>query len=183
MIWHFNPYALDKKYLDAIDSHFNLVTNPDDWVVIKDGDTAYLRSDWGEVIKRYTDLYPDTGLFTCYASRCHYQCQVPAFVNMESDSILYHHRMADQVSQKYKGAVKEIERKIAGHLWAMRRSTWTLIREEVYRTAADKHILGIDTKVSYAVLNAGLKIRLMRELYIFHYLRMAEGFEYKGHLK
>jgi hypothetical protein len=89
-IWFFTPYAHDKKFLDAIDRYFDLVTDPNDWVVIMDGDTAFLRSDFGDVIKRYIDEYPMTGLFTCYASRCHYSCQVPEGSDMGNDSILYH---------------------------------------------------------------------------------------------
>jgi GT2 family glycosyltransferase len=183
MIWFFTPYAHDKKFLDAIDRHFNLIANPNDWVVLMDGDTAFLRPDFGEVIKRYTETYPETGLFTCYASRCHYSIQVPTGVDMENDSIRYHRTMADIISSVNYGQVETINRKIAGHLMVIRKSTWTKIRSEVFRTAAAKHILGVDTKISNAILASGLKIRLIRELYIFHYLRMAEGFDNDKHLK
>lgn len=183
MIWFFTPYAHDKKFLDAIDRYFNLIANPNDWVVIMDGDTAFLRSDFGDVIKRYTDQYPDTGLFTCYASRCHYQCQVPEAGAMGNDSILFHKAISDYQSDYFKGKVKEMDRRIAGHLMAIKKSTWTLIRGQVFKKAAEKYILGVDTKICNAILDAGLIIRLMRELYIFHYLRMAEGFDYDKHLK
>lgn len=183
MIWYFTPYALDKKFLSEIDRYFTIVPHADDWVVLMDGDTAFLRSDFGQVIDRYTRQYPDTGLFTCYASRCHYQCQVPKIGNMASDSILFHKQIADSCSGAHAGKVKELDRRIAGHLMVIRKSTWMRIRSEVFKTAADKTILGVDTKISNVLLKAGLKIRLMRELYLFHYLRMAEGFGYKKHLK
>jgi len=183
MIWFFTPFAHDKKFLDAIDRHFALITDPADWVVIMDGDTAFLRSDFGEVIKRYTNQFPETGLFTCYASRCHYACQVPEGTDMNNPSILYHKTVADIQSALFWGQVEVLNRRIAGHLMVIRKSTWTLIRSEVYLKAARKHILGVDTKISYAIIEAGLKIRLMRELYIFHYLRMAEGFYNDKHLK
>jgi len=41
----------------------------------------------------------------------------------------------------------------------------------------------VDSKISYAVLEAGLKIRLIKELYILHYCRLAEGMDYDKHLK
>ncbi|HZK95475.1 MAG TPA: hypothetical protein VFC67_14800 [Prolixibacteraceae bacterium] len=182
MIWFFTPYAHDKKFLDAIDRHFSLIANPNDWVVIMDGDTAFLKSDFGEVIKRYTEQYPETGLFTCYASRCHYGCQVPTGANMESDSIIYHKTMANIQSALFRGQVADLDRKIAGHLMVIRKSTWTRIRSEVYLKAVAKYILGVDTKISNAILASGLKIRLMKELYIFHYLRLTEGFDYTKHL-
>lgn len=46
-----------------------------------------------------------------------------------------------------------------------------------------KTILGVDTKISRAVLSAGMKIRLMRGIYILHYLRLKEGYDYKKHLQ
>ena len=183
MIWFFTPYAHDKKLLDAIDRHFNLVANPNDWVVLMDGDTAFLRSDFGHVIKRYAELFPDTGMFTCYASRCHYQSQVPEGTNMDSDSILYHRKIADYHAEMFKGQALELNSRIAGHLMVIRKKTWLRIRSAVYSKAINKYILGIDTKISYALLDAGLTIRLMRELYIFHYLRLAEGFDHDKHLK
>jgi GT2 family glycosyltransferase len=183
MIWYFNPFSTDKKFLDAVDKHINLVTDPKDWIVLRDGDTAFIRPDWGNVIKSYIEKYPDTGLFTCYASRCHYQCQISEFAQMENPNILFHAKIADKHAELFKGQVDEVSRRIAGHLMVIQRKTWSRIRAEVYREAADKTIRGVDTKISYAVLNAGLKIRLMKELYIFHYLRMAEGIGYREHLK
>jgi len=53
----------------------------------------------------------------------------------------------------------------------------------VFAKAANKFILGVDTKICYAILEAGLPVRLIQELYIFHYLRLAEGIDYDSHLK
>jgi hypothetical protein len=64
----------------------------------------------------------------------------------------------------------------------IKKETWLLIRDEVKRTTMDKNILGVDTKISYAILNHNLKIRLMRGLYIFHYLRLMEGLNSTKHL-
>lgn len=183
MIWLFTPYAQDKKLLDAIDRCFALVTKPTDWVVLLDGDTAFLRSDFGSVIHKYTTAFPDTGLFTCYASRCHYNCQVPSGTDISSDSILYHKEMADHIALIGQGKMLELNRRIAGHLMVIQKRTWSAIRSEVYAKAIHKFILGVDTKICYAILDAGLSIRLMQELYIFHYLRLKEGFDNDNHLK
>ncbi len=183
MLWFFTPYGHDKKFVYAIDRCFSLISNSNDWAVIMDGDTLFLRSDFGDVIQRYTDNFPDTGMFTCYASRCHYSCQVPRGVDMENDSIIYHKTMADNQSSLCHGMVTEINRKIAGHLMVIRKSTWLRIRSQVIEKASSKFILGVDTKISNAILERGLKIRLMQELYILHYLRFKEGFDSDHHLK
>ena len=183
MIWFFTPFSFNKKLFEAFDQYMNLVPDPEDWVVMMDGDTAFLLPNFGHQIKTYTEKYPDTGLFTCYASRCHYQCQVPTSANMNSDSILYHKKIANTQYSMLNGEVKEINRRIAGHLMVMKKKTWLKIRDEVKSTARGKNILGVDTKISNAILKAGLKIRLMQGMYIFHYLRMEEGFNYKKHLE
>jgi GT2 family glycosyltransferase len=183
MIYFFTPYSFEKKLFEAFDHYMGLVKDPEAWVCFLDGDTAFLRSDFGHKIKEYTEKYPDTGLFTCYASRCHYEIQTVTDGNMEDPSILFHKDIADNQAEHHQGKVIEINRRIAGHLMVIKKGTWTRIRGGVLERTRDKQILGVDSKISYAILNAGLKIRLMRSIYILHYLRMKEGFDYKDHLR
>lgn len=160
-----------------------MLLSPEDWCCILDGDTAFLRSDFGQVIPQYVEKYPDTGMFTCYASRCHYQFQVPAGIDMSIDSIIYNKAVADRMHEQHHLQVKEVERRIAGHMMLIKKDTWMRIRESARKKATGKKILGVDTKITYAMLEAGYKIRLMRGIYLFHYLRMKEGFNFKGHLE
>lgn len=182
MLFFFTPYSFEKKLFSAIDTYMQLLPNNQDWAVLMDGDTAFLRSDFGHQIQRYIDKFPDTGLFTCYASRCHYSIQTRRGTNINSDSIIYHRQQAEIVFRSLDGHVKEIDRRIAGHLMVIKKETWLLIREEVKRNTIHKEILGVDTKISCSILRRGLKIRLMRGLYIFHYLRLMEGFNSTKHL-
>ena len=183
MIWFFTAYSFEKKIFEAYDAYMNLVENENDWVCFCDGDTAFLIADFGHQIKKYVEKYPDTGLFTSYASRCHYAVQVRKGTDMENPSILYHKYKAEQTREKLDGQVKEINRKIAGHLMVIQKKTWTEIRDTVAKNAAGKNILSVDTKISRAVLAANKKILLMRGIYIFHYCRLAEGFRYKKHIE
>jgi len=184
MIWFFQPYAFNKRLFEAYDAYMDIVANPNDWVCFTDGDTAFLISNWGHQVKTYIEKFPDTGLFTSYASRCHYSVQVRKGTEMDNTDILYHRRQADTVYRQLNGKVKEIDRRIAGHLMLIQKKTWMQIRDEVATKVLqqNKQILGVDTKISNAILNAGLKIRLMRGMYIFHYMRLAEGAGNKSHL-
>jgi GT2 family glycosyltransferase len=182
MLYFFTPYSFEKKLFEAFDHYFGLVGD-EDWICLTDGDTAFLRSDFGIKIKEYIDKYPETGMFTCYASRCHYDIQMLPGYNCEEPSILFHKAMADACDLTYHGQIVEINRRIAGHLMLINKKTWLRIRGWVAQRVVSKNILGVDTKISYAILNAGLKIRLMKGIYIFHYLRMAEGLDYKKHLE
>lgn len=182
MIYYFTPYDKDKNFLNAIHRCMSLLA-PEDWGCIMDGDTMFLRSDFGHQIQRYVDAYPDTGLFTTYASRCHYQCQVRRGTNMMSTNLLYHKEMADKIYDELDGQVKEIDRRIAGHLMLIKKSTWDKIIEGVFERSVRKKILGVDTQISYELIAQGYKIRLMRGVYILHYCRLKEGFNYNAHLR
>jgi hypothetical protein len=102
---------------------------------------------------------------------------------MEDPSILTHKDLADMAASEYGMRTITVTRRVAGHLLLLRKATWNRIRMGVKSRTADKKILGIDTRISYQVLNAGLKIRLMKGIYILHYLRMKEGMNYKQHLQ
>lgn len=160
----------------------NLVQDPSDWVCFLDGDTAFLRSDFGHVIQQYINAYPDAGMFTCYASRCHYQVQTRRGTEMNNPSLIYHKDMADKVHEELHGQVKKVNRRIAGHLMVIKKEIWLKIREKVKKNTASKAILGVDTKISYAILELNKDILLMRGVYILHYLRLKRGFGYKEHL-
>jgi GT2 family glycosyltransferase len=181
MIYFFTPYSYEIKLLDAIAGFMNLLLS-DDWAVHLDGDTLFLQPDFGNQIQQHIISHPEAGLFTCYASRCHYSFQVPQGVDMENDSIGYHKLIASYFADTKAGQVKEIKRRIAGHLMVIRKSTWTRLLPDIVLSAAGKKILGVDTKISKAVLAAGLKILLMENIYLLHYCWLKEGFEYTKHL-
>ncbi|TSA38808.1 MAG: hypothetical protein D4R64_01710 [Porphyromonadaceae bacterium] len=149
--------------------------NPDDWAEIMDGDTAFLQSDFGHQIKTHIENHPNAGLFTSYASRCHYRVQVPPGVDMENDSILYQKEQAEYRVLLVSGKVTQINRKIAGHLMVIKKSTWDKILPMVRVTASEKRILGVDIKISKVVLEIGLDVRLMQDMYVLHYCRLKDS--------
>lgn len=177
-----HPYALDKNFFNAIDEEMARLESHQ-WGCIMDLDTMPLRHDFGFQLQAYIDKYPDTGMFTSYASRCHYMPQIRRGTNTENPNILYHKLQADKAHNELYLQVKELERRIAGHLMMIKKSTWDLIRAEVKLATSLKKILGVDTQISYAILRHGKKIRLMRGVYLFHYLRFDKGYNYIAHLK
>lgn len=182
MIYYFTPYAITKDYLAAIDMHMRII-NVNEWACIRDGDTMFL-NDYGKILNDYVNKYPDTGLFTCYANRCHYACQRIRNSLMNIPDILYHKKLADKIYNDNKLQVIELDRKIAGHLMLIKKSTWVLIRDEVRRKIDQKNkkILGVDTEISRAILKRNLTIRLMKGMYIFHFLRFDKSMSDNKHL-
>lgn len=170
------PYSFNKNLFEAYSDVMSLVNN-DDWVCFIDCDVAFLEtSDFGHLIQGYIDRYPETGMFTCYASRCHYGCQMTDF-DMETDSIMAIAQKTVDVRDSMLWEYETIERKIAGHLIAIKKSTWLnilpILKKKV--TKRDKKILGFDTQLSNAILHNGFDIKLMKGVFIFHYLRMLNG--------
>ncbi|TSA31179.1 MAG: hypothetical protein D4R64_18500 [Porphyromonadaceae bacterium] len=122
MIYFFTPYSFELKLLDAITAYMELL-QPEDWAVIMDGDTAFLHPNFGHQIQRHIEAHPEAGLFTFFASRCHYSIQVPPGVNMNKDSIRYHKLIASLQQDLHAGETTEINRRIAGHLMVIKKST------------------------------------------------------------
>lgn len=171
------PYSFEGKLFKAYDEIFQLV-NDSDWVCFMDGDIAFLEmSDFGHVMQEYIDKYPETGMFTCYATRCHYVNQTRRGVNQESDSIDYYAQMTIKTRKELHLSCKNIDRRIAGHLIMMQKSTWNMICEELNHkcVSKNKHILGFDTQLSNTILESGMDIKLMRGVLVFHYLRKLTG--------
>ena len=126
MIYFFTPYSFNLKLLDAIVQCMDLL-KPVDWAVIMDGDTMFLQPDFGHQIQCHIESHPEAGLFTCLASRCHYSIQVPPGVDMNNDSVRYHKLIASLQQDLHPGETAEINRRIAGHLMVIKKSTWDKI--------------------------------------------------------
>mgnify|MGYP001202445677 CR=1 FL=1 len=182
MLYFFTPYSFNNKLLDAYDHYISLLPNDTDWACFTDGDVMFLNSDFGHRIADYIRLYPETGLFTAYASRCFYPYQVPPQTDQNNASIKYHHQTASLMLKHHHGSVIEINKRIAGHLLVIQKKTWLLIREKVFDIAQHETIEGIDTAISNTIVEAGLKILLMKGMYVMHYFRMMEGVKSKKHL-
>lgn len=183
MIYYFTPYSTSKNFFEAIDAQMNCA-KPNDWICLIDGDTMFLYSDFGHKLQKFTELYPDTGLFTCVSNRCHYECQRYEGVLSNESDILHHHQMAHSAFEKYGYRVKEVKRRIAGHLMMIKASTWMQVRKDVEAAVKtqNKKVLGVDTKISNAMIKRGLKIRIMEGFYLFHFLRLNKSVDDNKHL-
>jgi hypothetical protein len=183
MIWFFTPYSFEKRMFEAWDRYMDLVTNPDDWVCMMDGDVMFLEADFGHHIQKYIDKFPDTGIFSCYVSRSRTAWMMPEQNLFNNPSIIDHKKKADYLRHICGISVKEINDRVTGHLMVIQKSTWTHIREEVENQCLDLNILSVDSVISRMTLQFGYRIRLMRSLYVLHYYRFLEGPTYKKHLQ
>lgn len=179
MIWYFTPYSFEKRLFEAWDQYMNLVTDPEDWVCMMDGDILFLLADFGHQMQHYINEYPDTGLFTCYASRAHRDRFMRRGSNPDNPSILYHYDQAEKVRKTLHGKVKPFDGPALGHLLMIKKATWLKIRDRVEKLTKDKMILGVDVRISRAISELGMPILLMRGIYVLHFFRMKYGMKRK----
>jgi hypothetical protein len=117
------PYSFNGKLFEAYDDIFSMV-NDDDWACFLDGDTAFLEmANFGHLLQEYIDLYPTTGMFTCYATRCHYEEQRRKNVDPKQDSIKYFAKKVLEVKELHP-KTKPMNRRVAGHLLMLKKATW-----------------------------------------------------------
>jgi len=167
---------------DAWDEYMSLLSE-NDWACMMDGDIMLLQPDFGHQIKQYIDLYPGTGLFSCYSSRSRTPWMMPERNIFHSPSIAEHKKMSDYLRKVNGTAIKEIHDRVTGHLLVIQKKTWSLIRDQVAERCQGLKILSVDSAISHSILDSGLKIRLMKGVYVMHYYRFVEGANYKGHLQ
>lgn len=175
MIYFFTPYSFQKKLFEAWDSYMNLVPDENDWVCMMDGDVLFLIADFGHQMQEYIDAFPDTGIFTTYASRAHRDEFMRRGCDMENPSILYHFDNAEKCRQTLHLKVKTVAKPALGHVMLMKKATWLKIRDRVQDLTSDKKILGVDVRISRAVTELGMPVLLMRGIYVLHFFRMKYG--------
>ena len=173
MIWFFTPYSFEKRLFEAWDNYMNLVTDPEDWICMMDGDTAFLLSDFGHQIKTYIHKYPDTGLFTCYASRTANKDQLLNGINSENPDIIFHRCQSEYCRDNFFLKTRIIF-KAYGHLMVLQKKTWLKIKSSVKKETVKSGLFDVDTSASRAIRRLNLKIRLMEGMYIFHYYRLKD---------
>lgn len=179
MIWYFTPYGIDKDLGKAYNQYAKLVTDKDDWICFLDADTCIgLVPKFGHVLQEIVDLYPDTGLFTSYASRIGNKQQRFAGKISEDPNILNHKKIAKSQVHHYKTRVKELNKIISGHLMMVKKSTW----DAIGGAPEGIGILSIDNWISKRILRSGKNILLMEGIYLFHFYRLDTGKQDKSHL-
>ena len=161
------PFDLEKNLGRAYNKAFEDVEERD-WVCLIDHDVMFLTPDAIGLMYEYTRSFPETGIFTCYASRIHPLAtdQLLGGKVSENTDIKFHTDLAHQ--QKRHGIkVTEINHVISGFLMLISKRTWREIR-----FPETMKCLGVDNFYSQAVLDAGKKIYRMESVYVWHTYRI-----------
>lgn len=164
-IYYSNPYSTTKNFGKAINDFCKLVPNDDDWIVIQDGDIIYLTCDWGTRIENGLKLDGDKfGLIGCYTNRLRGLHQLHEAKFSFNHDLQYHYTIAESYNQE---GVHDIGDKIvAGFFMAFKKSTWIACK------GFDENTRVFDTLFNMKVRALGMKVGLMRSLYVYHAYRI-----------
>jgi GT2 family glycosyltransferase len=175
-IWCFVPYTNEKNLGKAYNEYCELVPNDDDWIVIKDGDVMFLTPDFFELITEHISEHPDTGIFTCLTNRIGTLSQLYEGKISEIRDIGYHREIAMSIRNNKTTTLTNYP--VSSLVMCFKKNTW----KDVGKFREDKKFLGVDYDFSHKILNNGLDIRIMNNIYVFHYYRLLEGAGYIEHL-
>jgi GT2 family glycosyltransferase len=171
------PFDTEKNLGRAYNKAFEGVAD-DDWVCLMDHDVLLLTPDAIQIMEEYTKNFPDTGIFTCYASRIHPLSKYQLLFQEPSDNANLEFHLQIAYNQKRHGiTVQEIPDIISGFLMLVSKKTWNRIKFPEHGKC-----LGVDNIFSQDVLSAGLKIYRMNSIYVWHTYRLTNGIGNKAHL-
>jgi GT2 family glycosyltransferase len=177
MIHVLQPYSLEKKLGHAYNESMSYVPNGQ-WAILMDHDAMFLTPDAIRHIHEYTQLFPSTGIFTCYTNRLHPMSkgQLWKDVCSEDSDIRTHIRIAEEVKRDLYKAT-ELRTVIGGFCMVIKKETWieTKFTENLF-------CLGVDNDFSRRVMATGKKVLRMDGIYMFHTYRLMNGFMDKKHL-
>ena len=141
----------------------------DDWVVFIDHDVWLANPLWHNIcvaaIKKHGH---EVGWFTCYTNRIGCRFQKAPRIDTKSDDLKYHRQYALSLYQQNKGRVKDFTNAKGGRFSGM----FILTHKQAWADAGgfNEHIgfFGVDIKYFTALKNAGYKVMLMQDLYVYH---------------
>jgi hypothetical protein len=177
-IFYSNPFSVEKNIGGAYNEFIKrLDAKDDDWIVIQDGDMLYLTDDWGKRI--YEALEKDGenfGLIGCYTNRLRGKHQLHNKEFSYETDIKKHY----EIAKTYEGTgVQEIKDGVAGVFMAFQYKTWKAVK------GFDENSIVFDSLFNVKVRDKGLKVGLIRSLYVFHLYRIwaeKEPWNEKKHL-
>jgi glycosyltransferase involved in cell wall biosynthesis len=164
MIHYLFPYSTTKNIGGAYNQAIrNTNCDPNDWIVIKDGDVAFLTPEWGRQIAQVAST-TDFALIGCMTGRLRFPTQLHEGKFDAHCDIFKNFDIAVDLESNHWGKVEEVAG-IAGMLMMFRWSTWVKVGGFKERD------IKADLIFNQAVRGIGGKIGVMIGLYVLHAYR------------
>lgn len=182
-IYEFTPSGEGDNYKDygtVLNRHCQLVPYDEDWIIIRDQDTFYFPdTNYRRIIREASIKYSDTGIFGAYTNRIGLKWQLHGELANEDDNIMNIHKEA--IERKEHGSeCEEVNKPIAGFFMMFKKGTWKSVKFNE-GDMGNSDVL-FDWDFSQRVLGMGLKTRLIKGLYLFHFYRMQKDIRCTNHI-
>jgi GT2 family glycosyltransferase len=188
LIFENTPYRKDKNLIKAYNSFMEIIPHGG-WALFRDGDTLFLDPFYGEIIENAIHNNPDTGCFTCLTNRIGNKKQLHS--EYSGDDIKIHRNIAKKLRNKNKGKYEEMPfrlgnnpQTLSGMLFVLSKDAWKQIggfkQSTIHKNKSN--ILGVDNQLHKDLHENNIKIKIIKELYIYHWYR-GGGSKDIGHLK
>lgn len=170
------PFRADKNLGKAYNETMRRIPQGDT-AVLMDYDVLMLTPTTPLLIAGYAAAYPNAVL-VCKTNRISVLSEQLYGALMNEDSDIRNHIRVAQGLEQQPMRTTLITRPISGFLMVVPRSVW-----ERVPFPETGQCLGVDTSWSRSLHRAGVEIRLMESVYVFHTYRMMQGVKSKDHLK
>ena len=178
-IVHLTPYATDGNIGREYNYECSRVEDPEDWIVIRDGDTMFLTPDWGNIIEDTIKKHGDTyGLFGAVTNRIASYHQRVTHKDMFNEMAMdKHHAEAVVLRDKLGTLVTPTNMDVAGFFMAFQKKTWDKVKFRENTRLFDMYF-------SQDTARIGVKKAIMRGVYVLHSYRIwaEEPERYVAHL-
>jgi len=170
MIHTYIPYAPKDKHtnLGWVYNNFMEMVDDDDWVCFLDHDAAFTTRDWYPQLESVIETNPDYGLFTCLTNRIFMSYQKIKGIDENNHDIAYHRPIGLELQEKYNTEIHPLEDKTK-----LLSGVIILISKKAWKQAGGfaDGFLGVDNKIHLDCINNGIRVGLMKGVYVYHWYR------------
>tara|TARA_Y100000385_G_scaffold220987_1_gene230597 strand:+ start:182 stop:745 length:564 start_codon:yes stop_codon:yes gene_type:complete len=172
IIFENTPYRSDLNLIESYNSFMELLP-ADGWALFRDADTLFLDSFYGSIIENAIKENPDTDCFTCLTNRVN--CKWQVIDEYTGDDIRKHRMISDKIKKQNKGKYIDVTNKkdflMSGMVMILSKKAWKAIGGFKEWKPGHNKMLGVDNKLHLDLRNNKFKIKLIKELYIYHWYR------------
>ena len=175
MIYYSQPYSVDKNIGQYYNSEMELLPNDTDFRCFTDGDSMFTTETYGHAIMDYVEEYPECGVFVCMTNRIGCEWQKQPGVDEDEHDIRYHRRLGEKIQADQYLEIEDVSDVPHGSVLG---GVLILIRKDVWKQIGGfktQGILGVDNHLHWACQEHGLKVYLMKGIFLYHFYRGLTG--------
>lgn len=170
------PHNISASQLGKV--YNSVMEKADGWVLFLDSDAMLLHPKWYDICMRAIYVLGDeAGFISCLTNRIGHALQ--RHCQYRGDDMKEHTQIAIAVEKSLRREYLDVtnDKGISGHFILTNKEVWSKSR----KFKEGLGVLGTDNSYHYAVRDAGYKVFIMKDMYVYHrYARYWKGKNYKS---